>query len=108
MQLTHCNYVVNRIDEFVFFRRLSRASLRDIVHIRPKELHKRLDDRRINLRADDGTVDWLVEASYDPRYGARFVNVWPPVLNADRSERGSELAPILMLIGLSIGRYQRK
>ena len=65
---------INRIDEFVFCRRLSKASLRDIVNIRLKELQARLDDRRILLKVDDNVREWLVEASYDPRYGARPLN----------------------------------
>ena len=65
---------INRIDEFVFFRRLSRSSLRQIVYIRLRELQNRLEGRRITLRVEDDAIDWLVEASYDARYGARPLN----------------------------------
>ena len=65
---------INRLDEFVFFRRLSKSALRDIVDIRLTELQARLDDRRIVLKADDQVKDWLAEKSYDPRYGARPLN----------------------------------
>ena len=65
---------INRLDEFVFFRRLSKSALRDIVDIRLKELQVRLDDRRILLRVDDQVKEWLTEKSYDPRYGARPLN----------------------------------
>lgn len=65
---------INRLDEFVFFNRLSKASLRDIVNIRLHELQSRLDDRRIALRVDDDVREFLVETSYDPRYGARPLN----------------------------------
>ena len=65
---------INRLDEFVFFRRLSKSALRDIVDIRLKELQVRLDDRRIVLRVDNQVKDWLTEKSYDPRYGARPLN----------------------------------
>ena len=65
---------INRLDEFIFFRRLSKSSLRDIVDIRLKELQVRLDDRRIVLEVDDDVRNWLVAASYDPRYGARPLN----------------------------------
>jgi len=65
---------INRLDEFVFFRRLSKSALRDIVDIRLKELQVRLDDRRILLRVDDQVKEWLTENSYDPRYGARPLN----------------------------------
>ena len=65
---------LNRLDEFIIFRRLSRAALRDIVDIRLRELQARLDDRRIVLQVDDGVKDWLCEKGYDPRYGARPLN----------------------------------
>ena len=65
---------LNRIDEFIVFRRLSRAALRDIVDIRLKELQQRLDERRIRLVTDDGVKDWLCRKGYDPRYGARPLN----------------------------------
>ena len=65
---------INRLDEFVFFRRLSKSALRDIVDIRLKELQARLDDRRIVLKVDEEVKDWLTDKSYDPRYGARPLN----------------------------------
>ncbi|KAF1817123.1 heat shock protein 78 [Eremomyces bilateralis CBS 781.70] len=65
---------LNRIDEFIIFRRLSKAALRDIVDIRLKELQKRLDDRRITLEVDEGVKEWLCERGYDPRFGARPLN----------------------------------
>ena len=65
---------INRLDEFVFFRRLSKSALRDIVDIRLNELQARLEDRRIVLTLDDHVRDWLAQKSYDPRYGARPLN----------------------------------
>ena len=69
-----------RIDEFIVFQRLSRAALRDIVDIRLAgtmdgvEVARRLDDRRITVRADEDVKRWLCEKGYDPRYGARPLN----------------------------------
>lgn len=65
---------LNRIDEFIIFKRLSRGALRDIVDIRLKELQGRLDDRRISLDVSDEVRAWLCEKGYDPRYGARPLN----------------------------------
>ncbi|MCJ1424109.1 chaperone ATPase hsp78 [Sticta canariensis] len=65
---------LNRIDEFIIFRRLSKEVLRDIVEIRLNELQKRLDDRRIYLDVDNGVRDWLTTRSYDVQYGARPLN----------------------------------
>lgn len=65
---------LNRIDEFIVFRRLSRDALRDIVDIRLQELQQRLEERRIKLAVDGKTKEWLCEKGYDPRYGARPLN----------------------------------
>jgi ATP-dependent Clp protease ATP-binding subunit ClpB len=65
---------LNRIDEFIIFRRLSRSALRDIVDIRLRELQERLDDRRIKLDVENEVKEWLCERGYDPRFGARPLN----------------------------------
>jgi len=65
---------LNRLDEFILFKRLSRDALRDIVDIRLKEMQARLDDRRIVLEVSDKVKAWLCEKGYDPRYGARPLN----------------------------------
>jgi len=65
---------LNRLDEFIVFRRLSREALRDIVDIRLKELQARLDDRRIVLDCPNDAKQWLCDKGYDPRFGARPLN----------------------------------
>ncbi|TVY89853.1 Heat shock protein 78, mitochondrial [Lachnellula willkommii] len=77
MDVVQRNYApefLNRIDEFIVFKRLSTDALRDIVDIRLKELQTRLDDRRIVLEVDDKVREWLAERGYDPRFGARPLN----------------------------------
>lgn len=65
---------LNRLDEFIVFKRLSKDSLRDIVDIRLRELQTRLNDRRITLEVGDDVKAWLCDKGYDPRYGARPLN----------------------------------
>jgi ATP-dependent Clp protease ATP-binding subunit ClpB len=77
MQVVESTYppeFLNRIDEFIVFKRLSRDALRGIVDIRLQELQQRLEERRIKLAVDDQTKEWLCEKGYDPRYGARPLN----------------------------------
>jgi ATP-dependent Clp protease ATP-binding subunit ClpB len=77
LDVVHASYppeFLNRIDEFIIFRRLSRTALREIVDIRLRELQQRLDDRRIKLEVDGAVRDWLCEKGYDPRFGARPLN----------------------------------
>lgn len=65
---------LNRLDEFIVFKRLSREALRDIVDIRLKELQEKLDERRITLEVGNDIKTWLCEKGYDPKYGARPLN----------------------------------
>lgn len=77
MDVVSANYppeFINRLDEFIFFRRLSREALRDIVDIRLKELQERLNDRRITLSVPDEVRTWLAHQGYEPKYGARPLN----------------------------------
>lgn len=74
VQRSYAPEFLNRIDEFIIFKRLSIDALRDIVDIRLAELQKRLDDRRIVLKVGDDVKDWLAQKGYDPRFGARPLN----------------------------------
>lgn len=74
VQMSYPPEFLNRLDEFIVFRRLSREALRDIVDIRLKELQGRLDDRRITLEVSEDVKAWLCTKGYDPRYGARPLN----------------------------------
>lgn len=62
---------LNRLDEVILFRRLSRANMTGIVDIQLMRLRKLLSDRKIELKLDDAAKHWLGEAGYDPVYGAR-------------------------------------
>lgn len=62
---------LNRLDEIIFFHRLSRHNMADIVKIQLYNLEKRLLERKINLEISDKAYAWLGEAGYDPHYGAR-------------------------------------
>jgi ATP-dependent Clp protease ATP-binding subunit ClpB len=62
---------LNRLDEILIFRRLTRADMKGIVDIQLARLQKLLTDRKITLAVDDKARAWLAEAGYDPVYGAR-------------------------------------
>jgi ATP-dependent Clp protease ATP-binding subunit ClpB len=62
---------LNRLDEILLFRRLSRADMTGIVDIQLKHLAKLLADRKIALDIDQSAKVWLAETGYDPVYGAR-------------------------------------
>jgi ATP-dependent Clp protease ATP-binding subunit ClpB len=62
---------LNRLDEILLFRRLTRADMKGIVDIQLARLQKLLDERKIVLEVDDKARAWLAETGYDPVYGAR-------------------------------------
>jgi ATP-dependent Clp protease ATP-binding subunit ClpB len=62
---------LNRIDEIVYFKPLTKANVRLIVDIALKELSARLADRRISVSVTDAAKDYIIESAYDPIYGAR-------------------------------------
>lgn len=62
---------LNRLDEVILFRRLSRENMTGIVDIQLMRLRRLLADRKIELKLDDHAKKWLADAGYDPVYGAR-------------------------------------
>ena len=62
---------LNRVDDIVFFKPLTREEVRQIVRLLLAHLSERLADRQIELRFSDGAIDFIAEAGYDSVYGAR-------------------------------------
>ncbi len=62
---------LNRIDEVVLFKPLSRLEIRKIVDIQLKRVQKMLKDKEITLDVSDEAKDWLAQLGYDVNYGAR-------------------------------------
>lgn len=63
--------LINRIDEVVVFHPLVNEQIRGIAEIQLANLRKRLADRDLMLDISDAAMDKLVEAGFDPVYGAR-------------------------------------
>ncbi len=62
---------LNRIDEIVEFRPLSKEQIAEIVELQLARLRDRLAERRIELELTDAAKEMLAEAGWDPAYGAR-------------------------------------
>ena len=62
---------LNRLDETLLFRRLSRDDMVAIVKIQIATLVARVAERAITLTLDDAAVAWLSDKGYDPHFGAR-------------------------------------
>ncbi|KAF8846377.1 P-loop containing nucleoside triphosphate hydrolase protein [Paxillus ammoniavirescens] len=65
---------INRVDEVIIFRALSRRNMLKIVDLRLKEVHERLADRKIVLDIDAESKQHLLSIGYSPAYGARPLN----------------------------------
>ncbi|MCE9626448.1 MAG: ATP-dependent chaperone ClpB, partial [Candidatus Eisenbacteria bacterium] len=62
---------LNRLDETVIFRQLTREQIRHIVGLHAESLRKLLHERGIELVLTDGARDALADEGYDPHFGAR-------------------------------------
>ena len=62
---------LNRIDEIIMFDPLTKADIREILHIQEAELQKRLSESGITVQFTPDFEDHMVEHGYDPSYGAR-------------------------------------
>ncbi len=81
---------INRIDESVVFRPLSRESIRMICGIQMKQLSKRLAERSLELVITDEALDFVGDAGFDPVYGAR------PLKRAIQQELENPLAQLIL------------
>ncbi len=62
---------LNRLDETILFKPLTRDNIRGIIDLILKELNKRLEDREISIELTEEAKDYVVANAYDPVYGAR-------------------------------------
>ena len=62
---------LNRLDEIVFYRPLTRENMKGIVELLLKDLEKRLANRQLKLEVTDAAKAFIAEAGSDEQYGAR-------------------------------------
>ncbi len=62
---------LNRLDEIILFRPLTRENLNSIIDLMVESLRKRLKDRDLDLALTDAAKELIIERGYDPLYGAR-------------------------------------
>ena len=62
---------LNRIDEIIMFDPLSKADIRDILHIQMDDLRKKLSENGITVDFTPAFEDSMVDHGYEPSYGAR-------------------------------------
>ncbi|HCM91397.1 MAG TPA: type VI secretion system ATPase TssH, partial [Lachnospiraceae bacterium] len=62
---------LNRLDETIMFKPLTRGNISGIVNLLIEDLNKRLKDRNLSVRLTDEAMASVIEGGYDPVYGAR-------------------------------------
>ena len=63
--------ILNRLDEIVFYKPLTKENIRGIVDLLVADLQKRMAQRQLTVTLTDAAKDYLIAKGYDPIYGAR-------------------------------------
>ena len=62
---------INRIDEIIIFKSLSKNVVYEILDKIIKEIEERLEDKKIKINLSDKAKEYIINSSYDEQYGAR-------------------------------------
>lgn len=62
---------LNRLDEIIMFKPLTKSDITGIIDLIIKDLNKRLSDKQISVKLTDDAKLYIINSSYDPVYGAR-------------------------------------
>lgn len=62
---------LNRLDEIVMFKPLTKENISGIINILLEELNKRLADKEIKVKLTDAAINLVADEAYEPSFGAR-------------------------------------
>ena len=62
---------LNRLDEIIYYKPLTKANIYGIVDLLVKDLRKRMETRQLDLNITDAAKDYMIDTAFDPQYGAR-------------------------------------
>jgi ATP-dependent Clp protease ATP-binding subunit ClpC len=62
---------INRLDGIVYFKKLNKESMMNIIDIQISKLEKRLSEKKIKISVPKNVKEFLVEKGFDDKYGAR-------------------------------------
>ncbi len=103
---------LNRIDEIVMFRPLSRENVKGILNLQIAQVKKNLEDKGITIDFGEDAINWLADEGYDIAYGARpikrllqkeVINNLASELIAGKISSGSKIS-----VGIADGKLEFK
>ncbi len=62
---------LNRLDETIMFKPLSKADVGQIINLLLQDVNKRLEEREVSIELTEEAKDFVVDGGYEPLYGAR-------------------------------------
>ena len=62
---------LNRLDEIVFYKPLTRENITGIIDLLMADLNRRLEDKQLSVRLTEAAKRLIIDESYDPAFGAR-------------------------------------
>ena len=62
---------LNRLDEIVFYKPLTRENITHIIDLMADDLNRRLADKQLSVVLTPAAKDFIIDSAYDPVYGAR-------------------------------------
>ena len=99
---------LNRLDEIIMFKPLTKANIGGIVDLLMADLNKRLRDQELSIELTNAAKDYIIEGGYDPVYGARplkrYVQKYVETLTARLILSGDVRADDRIIIDLENGQ----
>ena len=100
---------LNRLDEIIMFKPLTKSNIGKIVDLMVGELDKRLADQELSLELTDTAKDQVIENGYDPVYGARplkrYLQKYVETLAARKILSGDVHAGDILVLDVQNGEF---
>ena len=100
---------VNRLDEIIMFKPLTKDNFGNIVDLMVKELDNRLADQELSLKLTDAAKNMVVDKGYDPVYGARplkrYLQNYVETLAAKKILSGDVHAGDILVLDVENGEF---
>ena len=103
---------LNRLDEIIMFKPLTKDNIGKIVDLMVSELDKRLSDQELSLELTDAAKNMVIENGYDPVYGARplkrYLQKYVETLTARKILSGDVHAGDILVLDVEGGEFTVK